>query len=100
VPGYGLEFEVRRAVSRSALQSRLTFETSGSADQVEQEASALQLEAAYRERGYNWVNVKPHETRDGDVRVIHFVIDEGPRVIVESVTFSANETVPSAKLAK
>ena len=44
--------------------------------------------------------MKPHETRDGDVRVIHFVINEGPRVIVESVTFSGNETVPSAKLAK
>jgi outer membrane protein insertion porin family len=99
-PRFRVEFEGRRAVSQSALQSRLTFETSGSADQVEQEASALQLEAAYRERGYHWVSVKPHETRDGDVRVIHFVIDEGPRVIVESVTFSGNETVPSAKLAK
>ena len=99
-PRFRVDFEGRGAVSESALESRLTFQNSGSADEVEQEASALQVEAAYRERGYHWVNVKPHETRDGDVRVIRFVIDEGPRVIVESVTFSGNQTVPSERLAK
>ena len=99
-PHFRVEFEGRQAVSQSALRSRLTFETSGSADQVEQEASALQVETAYREHGYHWVGVKPRETRDGDVRVIHFVIDEGPRVIVESVTFSGNQAVPADQLAK
>ncbi len=99
-PRFRVDFEGRRAVSESALESRLTFQNSGSADEVEQEASALQIEAAYRERGYDWVKVKPHETRDGNVRVIRFVIDEGPRVIVESVTFSGNQTVPSERLAK
>jgi outer membrane protein insertion porin family len=99
-PRFRVEFEGRRAVSESALRSRLTFENSGSADEVEQESSALQVEAAYRERGYHWVKVDPRETRDGDVRVIHFVIDEGPRVIVESVTFSGNQTVPADRLAK
>ena len=99
-PRFRVEFEGRRAVSQSALRSRLTFETSGTADQVEQEASALQVEAVYREHGYHWVSVKPRETRDGDVRVIHFVVDEGPRVLVESVTFSGNQGLPSDKLAK
>ncbi len=42
----------------------------------------------------------PHETRDGDVRVIRFVIDEGPRVIVESVTFTGNHAVPAERLAE
>jgi outer membrane protein insertion porin family len=99
-PPFRVEFEGRQALSPAALRSRLTFETSGSADEVEQEASALQVEAAYRERGYHWVSVKPRETRDGDVRVIHFVIDEGPRVVVESVTFSGNQAVPADQLAK
>ena len=99
-PRFRVELEGRRSVRESALRPRLTFETSGTADQVEQEASAFQLEAAYREHGYHWVSVKPHETRDGDVRVIHFVIDEGPRVVVESVTFEGNHTVPSDRLAR
>jgi outer membrane protein insertion porin family len=99
-PRFRVEFEGRRALSPSALRSRLTFETSGSADEVEQEASALQVEAAYRERGYHWVGVEPSETRDGDVRVLHFAIEEGPRVVVESVTFSGNQAVPADQLAK
>lgn len=99
-PRFRVEFEGRRALSAAALRSRLTFETGGSADEVEQEASALQVEAAYREHGYHWVHVEPRETRDGDVRVLHFVIDEGPRVIVESVTFSGTQTVPGDQLAK
>jgi outer membrane protein insertion porin family len=99
-PHFRVEFEGRRALSPAALRSRLTFETSGSADEVEQEASALQVEAAYRERGYHWVRVEPSETRDGDVRVLHFAIEEGPRVVVESVTFSGNQAVPADQLAK
>ncbi|HEY7206541.1 MAG TPA: POTRA domain-containing protein [Methylomirabilota bacterium] len=99
-PHFRVEFEGRRALSPAALRSRLTFETSGSADGVEQEASALQVETAYRERGYHWVVVKPRETREGDVRVIHFAIEEGPRVVVESVTFSGNQAVPSDTLAR
>jgi outer membrane protein insertion porin family len=97
---FRVEFVGRRAVSESILRSRLTFQNSGTADEVEQEASALQIEAAYRERGYHWVDVKPQETRDGDGRVIRFVIVEGPRVVVESVTFSGNQAVPSDRLAK
>ncbi|HEY7076580.1 MAG TPA: POTRA domain-containing protein, partial [Solirubrobacteraceae bacterium] len=99
-PRFRVEFEGRQALSPSALRSRLTFGTSGSADEVEREASALQVEAAYRERGYHWVEVKPSETRDGDVRVLHFAIEEGPRVVVESVTFSGNQAVPADQLAK
>jgi outer membrane protein insertion porin family len=44
--------------------------------------------------------VKAHETRDGDVHVIHFAIDEGPRVLVESVTFPGDHSVPAEELAK
>jgi outer membrane protein insertion porin family len=99
-PRYRVEFEGRRALPESALKSQLTFPASGTADQFEQEASARQLEAAYRERGYHWATVEPHETRDGDVRVIHFTIDEGPRVTVESIAFTGARGVPASRLAK
>jgi outer membrane protein insertion porin family len=99
-PRYRVEFAGRSALSESALKPRLTFPETGSADAFEQEASAHQLEAAYREHGYHFATVKAHETRDGDVHVIHFAIDEGPRVIVESVTFPGDHSVPAEDLAK
>jgi outer membrane protein insertion porin family len=99
-PRFRVEFEGRGALPESTLRSQLTFATSGVTDPFEQEASAHQIEAAYRERGYHFVTVTPHETRDGDVRVIRFVIDEGPRVTVESVTFTGNQAISGARLAK
>ena len=99
-PRYQIKFAGRSALSESALKARLTFPETGSAEAHEQEASAHQLEAAYRERGYHFVTVKTRETRDGDVRVIHFAIDEGPRVIVESVTFPGDHAVSADELAE
>jgi outer membrane protein insertion porin family len=99
-PRFRIEFEGRGALPESAPRSQLTFATSGSADQFEQEASAHQIEAAYRERGYHFATVEPHEARDGEVRVIRFVVNEGPRVTVESLSFTGNHAIPSDRLAK
>jgi outer membrane protein insertion porin family len=99
-PRYRVEFEGRSALSDSTLKARLTLPETGSADAFEQQASAHQLETAYREHGYHFVTVKAHETRDGDVHVIHFDIEEGPRVIVESVTFPTDLSVPAEELAE
>jgi outer membrane protein insertion porin family len=99
-PRFRVEFEGRGALPESALTSQLTFATSGATDKVEQDASAHQIEAAYRERGYHFVTVEPHEARDGDVRVIRFVIDEGPRVTVQSLMFTGNHAIPGSRLAK
>jgi outer membrane protein insertion porin family len=97
---FRVAFEGGSALPPSDLRSRLTFAESGSADAFEQEASARQLEAAYREHGYHFATVTPHERRDGDVGVIRFAIDEGPLVTVESVTFSGDHTLPAGQLAE
>jgi outer membrane protein insertion porin family len=97
---FRIEFEGRSALSESTLRSRLTFVDGGSTDAFEQEASAHQMEAAYRERGYHFVTVTPQPGGDADGDVLRFVIDEGPRVTVESVTFSGTHTVPDEQLAK
>ena len=54
-PRFRVEFEGRSALPESALTSQLTFAVSGAVDAFEQEASAHQLEVAYRERGYHFV---------------------------------------------
>jgi outer membrane protein insertion porin family len=95
-----VEFEGRAGISEGTLRSRLTFVQSGVTDRFEQEANGRELEALYRERGYHFVSVKPDETRDGDTRVLRFVISEGPRVTVESVTFAGDLPLPAERLAK
>jgi len=98
-PRYELEFRGRSALSESALRAQLTFAQSGRADEFEQQASARQLEAAYRERGYHFAQVKVGPVADETAHVIAFEIDEGPLVRVESVAFTGNRSVPDGKLA-
>lgn len=99
-PRFRVEFEGAGALAESALRGALTFPTSGSTDEFEQEASAQQIAAAYREHGYHFATVTARETKDGEERVIRFSVDEGPRVTVESVTFTGNQMVPGDRLAK
>jgi outer membrane protein insertion porin family len=99
-PLFRVEFEGRLALGDKTLRARLTFPRSGITDRFEQEASARELEALYREHGYHFAAVEPDEARDGDTHVIRFAIREGPRVSVESVTFTGNFAVPTERLAK
>ena len=99
-PRFRVEFEGRGALRESVLRSHLTFPASGVTDQFEQQASARELEAAYRERGYHFAKVEPGEASDGDIRILRFVITEGPRVTVESLAFTGNQSVSGERLAK
>jgi len=99
-PAFRVEFQGRASVSDAALRSRLTFTSSGAADSFEQEASAREIESLYRERGHPFAHVEASESTQDDVRVIAFHIDEGPRVTIESLTFTGNREVSSERLAK
>ncbi len=99
-PRYRVEFEGREALPESVLKAQLTFPASGTVDQFEQQASAQQIAAAYRERGYHFATVTVAESRDADAPVIRFAIDEGPRVTVEGVAFTGHFTGSSERLAK
>ena len=98
-PRYRVELEGRSAIGEADLREVLTFPRSGVTDRFEQEASARALESLYREHGYHFVVVTPEDRRDGEVRVLRFRIDEGPRVTVESVVFTGNFAVPAERLA-
>jgi outer membrane protein insertion porin family len=95
---YAVTFTGRRALAESVLRDRLTLLDSGAVDEFEVEASARQLEAFYRERGYAFAHVTG--TLDGavDPPVIGFVVTEGPEVRVASVTFVGNVTLTAERL--
>ena len=89
-PRYELIFDGRRGLTEPDLRGRLTLIDSGVVDTFEVEASARQLEVAYRERGY--ASAKVTGTLDGTAEppTIRFQVTEGPQVRVASVTFRGN----------
>ena len=95
---YAVTFAGRRALAESVLRDRLTVLDSGVVDEFEVEASARQLEALYRERGYAFARVTG--TLDGavDPPAIGFVVTEGPEVRVASVTFRGNVALATERL--
>jgi outer membrane protein insertion porin family len=86
-PHTKVEFTGREALSEKALRERLTFADARIVDEVEVRASAEQIERAYREKGYPDVRVTGTLGGDTTERTVSFVIAEGPRVRVESITF-------------
>ncbi len=98
-PRFTVEFRDNTALSDSALRAQLAFAQAGRADEFEQQASARQLEAAYREQGFHFARVDAVPPGPDAPHVLAFAIDEGPRVRVESVAFTGGRAVPDAKLA-
>jgi outer membrane protein insertion porin family len=97
-PRYRLEFEGAEALRESRLRDRLTFREAGRADDFEIASSARQIERAYREDGYAFVQVAGSLTQEPDGPVVRFEITEGSRVTVEAVTFSGNQAIPAERL--
>jgi outer membrane protein insertion porin family len=63
------------------------------------DSSIKTLQAFYQSKGFNEVRVTPDfSTTEGDV-VVTFVVDEGPRDIVESLVVQGNNSVPVSELA-
>jgi outer membrane protein insertion porin family len=95
---YVVTFTGRRALAESVLRSRLTFLDSGAVDDFEVEASARQLEAAYREEGYAFARVTGALDATADPPAIRFDLTEGPQVRVASVTFRGNVALATKRL--
>lgn len=62
-------------------------------------SSSKALQAVYQSEGYSTVKITPHvEKNSGDVRV-RFIVDEGSRDIVQSLTIQGANTFPSSSFA-
>ena len=97
-PRYELIFDGRHALTESDLRGRLTLIDSGVVDAFEVEASARQLEAAYRERGYASAKVTGALDDTAEPPTIRFQVTEGPQVRVASVTFRDNVALTTRRL--
>ncbi len=95
---YAVTFAGRSALAESVLRDRLTVLDSDAVDEFEVEASARQLEALYRERGYAFARVTGSLDGSVDPPGIGFVVDEGPEVRVATVTFDGNAALAAGQL--
>ncbi len=97
-PKYLVEFSGVQVLDESALRARLSFQDAGMVDETEVDTSARAIEAAYREAGYAFAKVSGSLGPAADPRQIRFAVTEGPRVIVESISFSGNQAFPATRL--
>jgi outer membrane protein insertion porin family len=95
---FEVEFSGNEALRASALGEVLTFPGVGVVDELEVGASAERLKEAYREEGYHFVEVSGSLDRGREPARIRFQVGEGPRVTVESVSFSGNQAFPAKAL--
>jgi outer membrane protein insertion porin family len=97
-PHATVRFEGNMAIADNVLHQRLTFADSGFVDDAEVRASARQIEAAYRERGYAFVAATGRLDETPTGLAATFDIREGPRVRVSRITFTGARGVPDARL--
>jgi len=95
-----VEFVGRHALEETALRERLVFADDHIVDEVEVRASADQIEKSYHEAGYHFAKVTGTLSGDASERLAKFEIVEGPRVVVESLTFVGNATLSAKDLAE
>ena len=97
-PRLRVELQGNDAIPDAALRERLTFGLAGVVDELELRSSVRRIEAAYRERGHALATAGATLERDDDEVRVRISVVEGPRVSVESVTFTGVTRVPEAQL--
>ena len=95
-----VQFVGREALAEAVLRERLVFADDHIVDEVEVRASADQIERSYHEAGYHFVKVAGTLGGDASERVVKFEIAEGPRVVVERITFEGLATLSAKQLAE
>ena len=93
-----VEFAGRQELPEKSLRERLTFADSRLVDEVEVRASAEQVQRTYREAGYHFARVSGTLGGDATTRVVKLDIEEGPRVVVESIALDGATTLPASRL--
>lgn len=97
-PKYVVQFSGVAELGEPDLRARLTFQDTGAVDETEVATSAREIEAAYREAGFAFARVSGSLEAEGDPRPIRFLVTEGPRAIVEAISFSDNQPFPTKRL--
>jgi outer membrane protein insertion porin family len=104
-PRYEVEFMGNEAFREGALRKELILFKEGNKNDLGLRKGVKEIKDRYRMAGFLEAKVKVEEEKratgeDHIIRMIRFVIDEGPQTIVNSIKFSGNHAFNHAKLKK
>jgi outer membrane protein insertion porin family len=101
---YEVEFTGNEAFGEDTLRKDLILFREGNKNDLGLRKSLKAMKDRYRMAGYLEAKVKIEEKRDAGedetIRMIRFVIDEGPRTLVSSIKFMGNKAFDDEKLKK
>jgi len=99
---YAFRFTGNRHMSDAALRRAAAAELEAFVRNKGREAdlvdAVFQMTIHYRQDGYAFARVTYAQNRRDDLMLVVFTVEEGPRVLVESVRFLGDLTVPQADL--
>ena len=109
-PRYEVDFEGNEAFWGFSLKNDLVFFTDGNKNGLGIRKSIRNIEKRYRKDGYPDVRVTAKEPEPSDngsladngtlVRLLTFIIEEGPRYIVKNITINGNRAFGDEKIQK
>ncbi len=99
---YRIVFRGNHALGTTTLQKAAVEELTAFDKQGQRRSdvddAAFQMEVAYRQKGYVFATVDYQIEQVGGVRVVTFIIDEGPRVILQKIEITGNTAFDLEKL--
>jgi len=103
-PRYEFEFVGNKVFKNSTLEKDLFVMRAGNKNDLGLKKSIKKIKQRYRKSGFLETHVKSEgkiiTKGDKEVRIVRFVINEGPRTIVKSVQLRGNQAFDEEKLKK
>jgi outer membrane protein insertion porin family len=93
-----VEFRGMKAVKRKDIESNTGLKVGARADNVKNMLAVGSIERLYREKGYDYAQVRLLEGGKPNSTKAIFEIFEGPKCVIRSTKFEGNKFVPDATL--
>jgi outer membrane protein assembly factor BamA len=100
-----ISFHGNQQISESDLMAQVSikkshFWTHGAVSPKLLKQSAANIEAVYRDKGYESVKVTPHVVSHENKENVSFEIEEGAQTLVDNVEITGNNSIPDDELTK
>ncbi len=103
-PRYRIRFSGNRTISGRTLKKKAVSFDHGNRNDSALKKIASRIKDIYRDEGFEKTQVKIQDyfppSEKQPVRIVEFLIEEGPRLFVKSVTIKGNESISTTEIEK
>ena len=102
-PRYRIKFEGNTEFWDFTLRREMSLESRGNRDDLELKRSIRAIRKRYRDAGYLKTRVRMAEAKSHPAspeRTIRFLLEEGPRTVVDTITINGNSVISDKRLEK